>query len=88
MGAKLRSLAILALVFCLTFGLVPGVAARDVNRDTSGASAAVGQGSDTAIVSLVDLPVATYDGRVAGYPATSPALLGAGGGAAASTRRP
>ena len=79
MRATPRSVAILALVFCLTFGLVPGAAARDVNRDTLAATAAAGQGSDTAIVYLLDLPVSTYDGRIAGFPATSPALLGTGG---------
>jgi minor extracellular serine protease Vpr len=86
MRATPRSVAILALVFCLTLGLVPGVAARDVNRDTGGAASAAGQASDTAIVYLLDLPVSTYDGRIAGYPATSPALLGAdngGGGVSA-----
>jgi len=80
MRATPRNVAILALICCLTFGLVPGVAARDVNRDTVGATAAIGQGSDTAIVSLLDLPVSTYDGRIPGYPATSPALLGGASG--------
>jgi minor extracellular serine protease Vpr len=78
--SRLRSLAVLALVFCLLLVGVPTAAARDPNRDTSPAALGGQQASDTAIVQLVDQPVATYDGHIQGYPATSPAVAPPSGG--------
>jgi minor extracellular serine protease Vpr len=58
-------------VVSLAFALGIGSASADTNPNTDGMTAG-GDVTDTAIVTLVDPPTASYDGGVAGLPRTKP----------------
>jgi minor extracellular serine protease Vpr len=64
------ALALLAVLGSSWLG--SAAAAADINPNTDAALAS-GQATDTAIVTLVDQPTASYDGHIAGQPATKPA---------------
>ncbi len=64
-----RSIRLLSAVAALSCAVVAQAQSVDPNSD--GASAG-GQVTDTAIVTLVDEPTASYDGHIAGLPRTKP----------------